>query len=110
MTNDVDFGANEHMRLVVDHIPSMLAHWDRDLICQYANRACESWLGADPDRLLGTSLQALPGPELFAANEPHITRALAGECQVFESVLPGSGGVQRHSLTERGAVCRRIPG
>ena len=100
MTNDFDFGANEHMRLVVDRIPSMLAYWDRDLICQFANRAYESWFGVDPERLLGTSLRDLLGPELFAENEPHITRALAGARQVFERVLPGPGGVQRHSLTE----------
>lgn len=100
MTNDSDFGANEHLRLVVDHIPSMLAYWDRDLICQFANRACKSWFGVEPDRLLGTSLQALLGPELFAANEPHITGALAGERHVFECVLPRPGGVRRHGLTE----------
>lgn len=99
MTNDLDSGANEHMRLVVDRIPSMLAYWDRGLICQFANRAYESWFGVDPDRLLGTSLQALLGPELFAENEPHITGALAGERQVFERILSGPGGV-RHSLTE----------
>lgn len=37
------------LRLLVDHLPSMLAYWDRDLRCRFANRAYENWFGVDPD-------------------------------------------------------------
>lgn len=100
MTDNLDVGVNDHMRLLVDRVPSMLAYWDRNLICRFANRAYEAWFGVDPDRLLGTSLQELLGPQLFAMNEPHILGALAGERQVFERILRGPDGVQRHGLTE----------
>lgn len=100
MTDNLDLGVNDHMRLLVDRVPSMLAYWDRNLICRFANRAYEAWFGVDPDRLVGTSIQDLLGPELFAMNEPHILGALAGERQVFERIVPGPGGVQRHSLAE----------
>ncbi len=88
------------MRLLVDRVPSMLAYWDRDLKCRFANRAYEAWFGVNPDHLLGTSVQDLLGPELFAMNEPLMRRALAGERQVFERIVPGPGGVKRHSLAE----------
>jgi PAS domain S-box-containing protein len=87
-----------HMRRLVDHLPSMLAYWDRDLRCRFANQAYERWFGVNPDQLVGTSIRDLLGPELFALNEPYIRGALRGEEQVFERVVPGPGGVRRHSL------------
>ncbi|RTL42992.1 MAG: PAS domain S-box protein [Burkholderiales bacterium] len=92
--------ADYYMRLLVDRVPTMLAYWDRDLICRFANRAYEAWFGADPDRLLGTRIQDLLGPQLFEMNYPFMLKALAGERQVFERVVPGPGGVQRQSLAE----------
>lgn len=100
MTAELDADASYHMRFCVDHVPSMLAYWDREMTCRFANRAYEIWFGADPDRLLGTKLIDLLGPDLFARNEPHIRAALAGERQVFERIVPGPDGVQRHSLAE----------
>ena len=82
----------------MDHVPSMLAYWDVDLRCRFANRAYERWFGIDPAGLLGTSLRDLLGAELFALNEPYIRGALRGEAQTFERAIPGPDGVVRHSL------------
>lgn len=87
-----------HVRLLVDHVPSMLAYWDRNLQCRFANRAYERWFGVDPEGLVGTSLRDLLGPDLFAQNEPYIRGALNGQEQVFERVVPGHDGVKRHGL------------
>ncbi|MEP7295577.1 MAG: ATP-binding protein [Burkholderiales bacterium] len=94
------FGQNSahHIRLLVDHVPSMLAYWDRDLRCRFANQAYVRWFGVDADRLVGTSIRDLLGPDLFAANEPYIRAALNGQPQEFERVVPGPDGVRRHSL------------
>lgn len=90
--------AADYVRLVVDRLPSMLAYWDRDLMCRYANPAYARWFGVDPARLVGTTLPVLLGPALYAMNEPHIRAALRGEQQVFERIVPGPDGVRRHSL------------
>lgn len=90
--------ASHHVRLLVDHVPSMLAYWDSDLRCRFANRAYETWFGVDPDGLIGTSIDDLLGPQLFALNEPYIRAAMNGEKQVFERVVPGPDGTRRHSL------------
>jgi len=100
MTDSHDTDSGYHMRLLVDRVPSMLAYWDRDLRCRFANRAYEKWFGVDPDRLIGTSIRDLLGPKLFAMNEEYIRGALAGVHQVFERIVPGRDGVQRHSLAE----------
>ena len=86
------------LRRLVDHVPSMLAYWDRDLRCRFANRAYETLFGADADRLVGTALRDLLGPELFALNEPFILAALRGEEQTLELVVPGPNGIDRHTL------------
>ncbi|WP_422844195.1 ATP-binding protein [Acidovorax sp. M2(2025)] len=100
MTHRPNPDTQYYVRLLVDRVPSMLAYWDSDLLCRFANKAYERWFGVDPERLIGTSIRDLLGPELFAKNEPHIRAALAGERQVFERIVPGPGGVQRNSLAE----------
>jgi len=100
MSDDLSADASYYMRLLVDRVPSMLAYWDRDLRCRFANRAYEKWFGVEPDRLPGTSIRDLLGPALFEMNEPHIRAALAGERQLFERLVPGPGGSQRNSLAE----------
>ena len=100
MTHRPDPDTQYYVQLLVDRVPSMLAYWDNDLLCRFANKAYEQWFGVNPERLIGTSLRDLLGPELFAKNEPHIRAALAGERQVFERIVPGPGGVQRNSLAE----------
>lgn len=90
--------ANRHMCLLVDRVPSMLAYWDRNLRCRFANRAYERWFRVPPESLIGRTLHELLGHELFALNEPHIMAALRGEEQMFERVLTVPDGVQRHSL------------
>jgi PAS domain S-box-containing protein len=86
------------MRHLVDHVPAMLAYWDRDLRCRFANRAYLAWFGADPDNMLGRHIADLLGPDLFALNEPHMRAALAGTPQEFERAIPGPDGVIRQSL------------
>jgi len=86
------------LRRLADQVPSMLAYWDTELRCRFANQAYERWFGVDPDALLGRSLRELLGPELFALNEPYIASALAGQAQVFERLVPGPDGVERASL------------
>lgn len=100
MNEELDLDASHYMHLLMDRVPSMLAYWDRDLRCRFANRAYESWFGVNPDHLIGISIQDLLGPELFELNEPHMRKVLAGERQIFERLIPGPGGVMRNSLAE----------
>jgi PAS domain S-box-containing protein len=88
----------QFMRHLVDQVPSMLAYWDRDLRCRFANRAYLAWFGADPDSMRGRHIAELLGPELFALNEPHMRAALDGTPQEFERAIPGPDGVTRQSL------------
>lgn len=83
---------------VVDRAPSMLAYWDSQHICHFANEAYRTWFGVEPRALIGKPIWDLLGPDLFALNKPHIDAALRGEEQMFERIIRGPDGVERHSL------------
>jgi PAS domain S-box-containing protein len=75
------------VRTVVDKIPAMVAYWDKNQICRFANRAYEKWFGVRPEAVVGRTMQELLGP-LYPLNRPYIERALRGEEQEFEREIP----------------------
>jgi two-component system, NtrC family, sensor kinase len=84
-------------RRVVDAVPGMLAYWDSNQRCCFANAAYERWFGCKPEALIGKTLQELLGP-IYPRNLPYITGALQGREQLFEREIPDpAGGLPRHS-------------
>jgi PAS domain S-box-containing protein len=98
MNSSTDDTPPDLARRLIDHLPSMLAYWDRDLRCRLANQAYRTWFGVDPAAMVGMHIRDLLGPELYALNEPYLLGALRGEQQLFERVVPGPHGERRHSL------------
>lgn len=86
------------LRSLVDRVPSLLAYWDHNRRCQFANQAYAVWFGAQPDELIGQHIEDLLGPQLYALNLPYIQAVLAGQAQTFERAIPGPDGRVRHSL------------
>jgi PAS domain S-box-containing protein len=88
------------LRVVVDHLSAMVAYWDAEQRCRFANRAYEKWFGVDPETMVGQTMSEFLGP-LYSLNLPYIEGVLRGEPQQFERVIPDpSGGPPRHSLAE----------
>ena len=81
----------------LDQVDAMVAYWDENQICQFANEAYFTWFGKTLDQMAGITLRELLGP-LYALNLPYIERALAGEKQVFEREILTSDGRLRPSL------------
>ena len=85
--------------LVTDQVTAMLAYWDRNLICRFANNAYHEWFGKSREEMIDRiHISELLGP-LYEKNLPYINNVLAGRKQVFERDIPrpdGSG--VRHSL------------
>src|SRR5579863_3598179 len=84
-------------RKVADHVEALLAYWDRDLRCRFANSAHRVWLGKSPEQIVGRSLQETHGP-LYDSNLPHIRDALKGDVRVFECAMPAPDGTVRQGL------------
>lgn len=72
---------------VSEHTEAMLAYWDKNLICRYANKATADWFGITPDLMINKShLSDILG-SLFDAQLPYINGALAGKIQIFDQVI-----------------------
>jgi PAS domain S-box-containing protein len=85
------------LRALVDKLPAMLAYWDANLRCRFANRAYQKWFGVNPEAMIGRDMAEFLGP-LFALNLPYIQGALRGEEQEFEREIPDpAGGPARYS-------------
>ena len=83
-------------RRCVDLVPSLLAYWDIQLLCRFANRAHRVWLGVEPEQLLGKHLRDVLGPEEHAMHDPHIVQAMNGQPQAFERILRLRDGTRRN--------------
>ena len=83
---------------LLDHLEAMVAYWDKDEKCRFANSAYESWFGKTRAQMIGITLQQLLGPELYKMNSPYRVAAYAGQVQVFERTLTTPQGEIRHSL------------
>jgi PAS domain S-box-containing protein len=70
------------LNAITNAIPSMIAYWDKNLLCRFANAAYLEWFGREPQELIGSSMVSLLGERLFAMNEPHIRAALRGRRRI----------------------------
>lgn len=83
---------------VADHVTAMLAYWDSNLICRFANAAYREWFGKTREEMINKmTLPQLIGP-LYEKNLPYILGALQGKPQQFEREIITPAGDVRHSL------------
>jgi len=56
---------------LVDHLDAMVAYWDINETCVFANNAYRDWFGRSREEVVGRTLQQLLGP-LYAKNLPYL--------------------------------------
>jgi len=90
---------NEHfLKTIADAMPGMVGYWTREMRCTFANPQYLAWFGRSPEEMRNISMPELMGEERFAANEPYVRKALAGEPQHFERTLTWPNGTTSFSL------------
>ena len=84
--------------LVADHVSAMLAYWDKNLVCRFANAAYRDWFGKTREEMVGkVTIKELLGP-IYDQNLPYILGALGGKPQTFEREIPIPSGSTRYSI------------
>jgi diguanylate cyclase (GGDEF)-like protein/PAS domain S-box-containing protein len=84
---------------LVDHLDAMVAYWDADQVCVFANQAYKDWFGKSREEIIGQPLKELLGP-IYRKNLRHIRAAYQGHKQVFERDFPApSGGIRSALVT-----------
>lgn len=100
--------SNSLLSTFADHLPGLVAYWNSDLRCEFANHAYLEWFGRDLAQMHGISMRDLLGEELFLRNEPYIRAVLAGEDQRFERVLTKTDGSVRSTWAQY--IAHRVDG
>jgi PAS domain S-box-containing protein len=84
--------------LVADHAPALLAYWDKNMVCQFANDAYRYWFGITREEMIGKiTIQELLGP-VYEKNLPYIVKVLEGKPQTFEREFTIPSGEVRHTV------------
>ncbi len=71
--------ADAFWRTVVDHQPTLVAYWDKELRLRFANKAYLDWLGKRAEEAIGRTIPEVVGEDLFQREWPKIRRILEGE-------------------------------
>ncbi|MDE2092338.1 MAG: EAL domain-containing protein [Burkholderiales bacterium] len=87
--------SEDELRTITDNIPALIAFVDCDQRYRFVNRNYERWLGLKPQQMIGRRAGEVHGAAGFAALQPLLERALAG--QTFDvdhriSTLQGAYG------------------
>jgi len=86
------------LRLVQDHAPVMIAYFDGEQRCRYANRTYASFYHREPEQILGLHASEILGRN-FALIAHHCDYALAGYTVKYERAVNRDDGV-RHVAVE----------
>ena len=86
-------------RQVTEMVPAHIAHMDAQFRYTFSNRRLPSIFPGAADDIVGLTVERALGAQTFATLLPYMTRALAGDPQVFEITHPTSGRRIRIALT-----------
>jgi PAS domain S-box-containing protein len=96
--------SDERLRQISDNLPALIAYWDRDGICRFANRAHYKRFQLTSEQIVGMSFSELfasaDGGGLDAARDSHFAAALRGEHPLFDQTDVLEDGSVRHWQTE----------
>lgn len=73
-----------HLKSITDHLPALITYVDTRQVVTFANATFRSWLGVDPDAMIGKPLVDLIGEEMYAQRLGYLARGFAGERLSFE--------------------------
>ena len=93
-----DRAASESQRLLnglANAVPGVMAYWDSDQHCRFANQAFLDWIGLDAAQVIGRSAADLFAGEYGAAVRQTMARGLAGQPQRLERSTQQTDGEHR---------------
>ncbi len=82
--DDLLSGEHRRLRAIVDRMPALITHIDRDQRYTFANAHFTRVFGHDTDSMVGKTLREVCGPEVYADIEPYVDEVLAGREVLFE--------------------------
>lgn len=93
---NLDAASPQLIRNIMDSVPTMIAYFDRHLICQYGNASYQRMFGSEGQSLEGAPFEALVLPSKRDEIMPRVHAALRGQPQTFDYERPSPQGGQIH--------------
>lgn len=88
----------EELSQIINSVPSLIGHWDNNLININANNAYSEYFGRSPAEIKGKHIKELLGPDIYEKNKIRIEAVLSGKEQTFEREIPLPQGGSRHTI------------
>ena len=85
------------LHTVTENLPGLVAYWDTDLRCHFANKYFLTWFGKSLDEAMGESIGDVLPASLLLQIQPHIDAVLAGSPQHFLCELALPSGELRYT-------------
>jgi two-component system sensor histidine kinase/response regulator len=92
--------SEERLRQISDSLPAMIAYWDENAICRFANQAHFERFGLTPAQIVGLSIDQLFGTDQAETRRKRVVDALAGERQRFDQSVTDRHGAVKHWQSE----------
>ena len=86
--------SEERLRGITDNLPVMIAEIDRKGRFRFVNETYRTWLGVDPQAIVGMHVGDAISREYYAGRREYLQRALRGEEVSFEQPLALDGGMR----------------
>ena len=86
----------DFIQRVTDTLPGMVAYWNYDGFCEFANAAYCAWFGRSREEMLGLHAREMLGDEEYTRGRPMIETVLAGQSHQIERTLTSQQGEVRH--------------
>ena len=90
--------SEQRLRQITDNLPVLISYMDQQGVVQFANETFRTWLGADPQAMLGRTFRDIVGNELYEPRRPYLERAMRGQRVNYEAEATALG-VTRNLVT-----------
>ncbi|HNF27801.1 MAG TPA: PAS domain S-box protein, partial [Leptospiraceae bacterium] len=85
------------LTLITDSMPTIIAYWDKNLNCVYANKQFGNWFKKDLSTIIGHYQKDVIGEKLYNMNYEFTMRALKGEPQSYEREMIMPDGEKKYT-------------
>lgn len=83
--------SEKRLKLLTDHLPVLIAYFDRQRRVQFANATFERWFGIAPASLIGRSLSEGIADSDYHVALPYLDRAYQGDVSTYEQKTTVNG-------------------
>ncbi len=84
--------SEENLRLITDTVPALIGYFDNQEIYQYVNKGYAEWFGCTKEEVLGRTIRAVTGDEVYTDISRHVHQALQGNSVSYEYAMRHPGG------------------